>query len=129
MKKIPIIATCLGSAFLDATTSTTWRIEDVRVICDVCTLDSALQNSHSEHVLQGNALPINYSSYVTQYQTLTSSDASVNVTRAVSRLKSIFVTFDNRHTPGTELGSLVHSNVNTFMGPMTDPVNADGVGK
>ena len=124
----PIISAFAGATFTPDNTSTSWRIEDVRVICDVCTLDSALQNSYSEHVLSGKALPINYSSYISQYQTLTSSDASVNVTRAVSRLKSIFVTFDNQHTDGAGNGSLVHTNVNTFMGPMCPLPDDQGYG-
>ena len=52
----------------------------------------------------------------------------MNVTRAVSRLKSIFINFDNRRTPGTTDGSNVHSVVNTFMGPMSPVPNDAGVG-
>ena len=115
----PIISNgTLGAHILTTNNSVSWQIEDVRVICDVVTLDSALQNSYAEHVLSGKALPINYSTFITQYQTLTSSDSAVNVTRAVSRLKSVFINFDNRHTSGGNDGSAVHSNVNTFMGPM-----------
>jgi hypothetical protein len=77
-------------------TSTTWQIQDVRVVCDLVTLDSALQNSYAEHVLSGKNLPINYSTYVSQFQTLTSSDFAINVSRAVTRLKSVFINFDNR---------------------------------
>ena len=74
----PIIAIGTGGTFTAANTSENWQIEDVRIICDVVTLDSALQNSYAEHVLSGKALPVNYSTCVSQYQTLTSSDAAVN---------------------------------------------------
>ena len=75
--------------------SNTWQLEDVQVKCDLVTLDSALQNSYAEHVLSGKALPINYSTYVTQFQTLANGlPMIVNVTRSVSRLKSIFFNFD-----------------------------------
>jgi len=117
----PIIR--IGTAPSDFTienTSNTWQIEDVRIICDIVTLDNALQNSYAEHVLNGKALPINYSTFITQYQTLTSSDAAVNVTRAVSRLKSVFINFDAGHAANNSNGSVVHSSVNTFMAPMTD---------
>ena len=124
----PIIAIGTGGTFTAANTSENWQIEDVRIICDVVTLDSALQNSYAEHVLSGKALPINYSTFVSQYQTLTSSDAAVNVTRAVSRLKSVFINFDNKHTRGNSDGSNVHSAVNTFMGPMAPIPDATGVG-
>lgn len=108
----------LGNAYVSTDTSTSWQIQDVRVVCDVVTLDSALQNSYAEHVLSGKALPINYSTYVTQYQTITSTDFAVNVTRSVSRLKSVFVNFDGVHTATTAAASVVHTPVNTFMGPM-----------
>jgi hypothetical protein len=124
----PIAAIGDANAFKAETTSNLWQIEDVRIICDVVTLDSALNNSYAEHVLSGKALPINYSTFITQYQTLTSSDSAVNVTRAVSRLKSAFINFDNRHTHGDPDGSNIHSVVNTFMGPMSPIPNADGIG-
>ena len=94
----PIMHTNVGAFYNPANTSSTWSIEDVRVIADIVTLDSALQNSYVEHVLSGKALPINYSTFVTQYQTITSSDTAVNVTRAVSRLKSVFIDFASTHT-------------------------------
>jgi hypothetical protein len=53
-------------------TSIQWQIQDIRIVCDVVTLDSALQNSYAEHVLSGKTLPINYSTYISQFQTLTS---------------------------------------------------------
>jgi hypothetical protein len=96
-------------------TSTTWQIQDVRVVCDLVTLDSALQNSYAEHVLSGKNLPINYSTYVSQFQTLTSSDFAINVSRAVTRLKSVFINFDNRTAD-----NVAHKNMNTFVSSMTD---------
>jgi hypothetical protein len=124
----PIAAIGGNNAFKADTTSNLWQIEDVRIICDVVTLDSALNNSYAEHVLSGKALPINYSTFITQYQTLTSSDSAVNVTRAVSRLKSVFINFDNRHTHGDPDGSNIHSVVNTFMGPMSPIPDGNGLG-
>ena len=114
------------SIFTADNTSNAWQIQDVRVICDVVTLDSALQNSYAEHVLSGKALPINYSTFITQYQTLTTVDAAVNVTRAVSRLKSVFINFDASHTANNNDGVNVHSVVNTFLGPMADMIDYFG---
>jgi hypothetical protein len=108
------------SIFTADNTSNAWQLEDVRIVCDVVTLDSALQNSYAEHVLSGKALPINYSTFITQYQTLTSVNTAVNVTRAVSRLKSVFINFDAAHTTNNSDGVNVHSVVNTFLGPMAD---------
>jgi hypothetical protein len=68
------------------------------VKCDLCTLDNGLDNSYAEHLLSGKSLPINYNTYVSQMQSLVSSGGvgqdkvRLNVTRALSRLKSVFVT-------------------------------------
>ena len=86
-------------------------------MCDLVTLDSALQNSYAEHVLSGKALPINYGTYVTQFQTLSSHDFAVSVTRAASRLKSVFIKFYGGRNDASDKG-LFHRNFNTFMGPM-----------
>jgi hypothetical protein len=106
-------------AFKTSDTSTQWQIQDVRIVCDLVTLDSALQNSYAEHVLSGKALPINYSTYITQFQTVTSTDFAVNVWRACSRLKSVFINFDNTHTLKDSATSLVHKQFNTFTHPMS----------
>ena len=115
-----------GDTFTDANTSKVWQIQDIRVVCDLVTLDSALQNSYAEHVLSGKPLPINYGSYVTQFQSLSSSDFAVSVTRAVSRLKSVFINFDGGRNQSSDEG-LFHRSFNTFMGPMngTDYVNGE----
>ena len=119
----------VGDTLTADNTSTTWQIQDIRVVCDLVTLDSALQNSYAEHVLSGKPLPINYGSYVTQFQTLTSSDFAVSVTRAVSRLKSVFINFDGNHTVDAASGinGFFHRTFNTFVGPMygTDCVGGE----
>ena len=104
-------------------TSSTWQIQDIRVVCDVVTLDSALQNSYAEHVLSGKALPINYGSYITQFQSIATSDFAVSVTRAVSRLKSVFINFDGTHPTDDNADNdadFFHRTFNTFMSPMTN---------
>ena len=34
-----------------ANTSTNWQIEDVRMVADIVTLDSGLQNNYADHAL------------------------------------------------------------------------------
>ena len=104
--------------FKAANTSTSWQIQDIRVVCDLVTLDSALQNSYAEHVLSGKPLPINYGSYITQFQSLSSTDFAVSVTRAVSRLKSVFITFNGVNDNTTDK-RMFHKAFNTFLHPMT----------
>ena len=79
-------------------TSLDWQIENPVVKCDICVLDNALNNEYAQLLLSGKALPINYSSYVTQLQTISGQSPSINITRALSRLKSVFVTLDQQLT-------------------------------
>ena len=76
-----------GGNFTPTDTGCSWAMSDVRLVGDVVTLDSALQNSYSEHVLSGKVLPINYGTYITMQQTVVGDHLSVNVSWAVSRLK------------------------------------------
>ena len=44
-------------------------------------------------MLSGKSLPINFNTYITQSQAITGQDVGVSLNRAITRLKSIFVTF------------------------------------
>ena len=111
----PIISPPWDTTFADQTkvfkadnTSLLYHIENVQVKVDLCTLDNALDNSFAQHLLDGGTLPINYNTYISQIMstiggmsgtgaTATSvgqKDIQHTITRAVSRLKSVFVTFD-----------------------------------
>ena len=76
-----------------ANASNVWRIEDVTVKCDLCTLDSALDNSYAEHMLSGKSLPINYNTYISRSQAISGLDVAINVSRSLTRLKAIFMSF------------------------------------
>ena len=84
------IGTPFPGGELDGSTSISWQIEDVRLIADVVTLDNGLQNSYEEHVLSGKSLPISYSTYISILQRCTFPNINVSVTRAVSKLKTVF---------------------------------------
>ena len=78
-----------------------WQIEQVQCKVDVCTLDNALHNSYVEHLLAGNSLPISYNTFVSQMQTIAGqNDVLVNVSRAITRLKSVFVTLHKDYLQG-----------------------------
>ena len=82
-------------AFSKANTSLSWSITNVQVKVDVCTLDNALDNSYAQHLLSGKSLPISYNTFVSQMQTISGQDApTINVSRALTRLKSVFVTLN-----------------------------------
>jgi hypothetical protein len=96
----PIISVAeSGLGINTANTSLTWQIQNPQVKCDVVTLDSQLENEYASLLLSGKSLPINYSSFISQQQSISGPAPSINVTRALSRLKSVFVSFDNVGTP------------------------------
>lgn len=103
--------------FNTANTSTTWQIRNVEAKCDLITLDNALDNSYAQHLLSGKSLPINYQTFVSQLQTIENTQKpNVNISRALTRLKSVFVTLikDQETTlaPGRK-------EWNTFFSPMS----------
>lgn len=82
-----------GVNFNTANTTMLWSINNVQVKCDVCTLDNALDNSYAQHLLSGKSLPITYNTFISQMQTVAGQDNPlINVSRAITRLKSVFVT-------------------------------------
>ena len=111
--------------FTAANTSVSWQIQNVQVKCDMCTLDNGLDNQFAEHLLSGKALPINYNTYVSQMQSILSGATGqqkvrLNVTRALSRLKSVFVSLV-RDVPNAELAANLGSKEwNDFYSPMYD---------
>ena len=126
-----------GDGFL----SQVWSIENPVVLCDLIQIDNQLMNEYSNVVLSGRALPISYSTLITQLQSLSSGNNGsqsglINVTRAVSRLQSAFVTFSRStdangnkiiHLDGakvsnvaTDVNNLYSNELTEFYGPMTD---------
>ena len=64
------------------------------------------------------SLPINYNTYITQSQAITGQDVGVSLNRAITRLKSIFVTFyQSTDTDAT------HKEWNDFNHPMDNEAN------
>ena len=81
-------------------TSIDWEINNARVVCDVCTLDNNLNNEYVKHLLEGKGLPITYTTYITQSQTVAGlTDISVQVIRSVSKLVASFITFYKSGNP------------------------------
>ena len=116
-------ATTSGQDAFNTTTNTSleWQLLNVQVKCDVVSLDNTLDNSYAEHLLSGKALPINYQTYVSQMQSILSGNngqqkVRLNVTRALSRLKNVFITLDN--TLDTNVASHIkYKPWNSFYSP------------
>ena len=99
----PIISNFVRVApgFTAANSSLLWQIEQVQCKVDDCTLDNALHNSYVEHLLSGNSLPLSYNTFVSQMQTVAGqNDVLINVSRAITRLKSVFVTLHKDYEQG-----------------------------
>ena len=99
-----------SDAFSGAAVS--FQISDVQVKADLVTLDNSLANEYSQQLLSDKALPIHFSTFTSSSQVLTSLDPSVNVSRALTRLKAVFVTLSN--------DSAARKEVNNFFHPMAD---------
>ena len=83
-------------------TSIDFEISNPRVVCDLCSLDNNLNSEYSKHLLEGKGLPITYTTYITQSQTVKgSTDISVPVIRSVSKLVAAFPTFYKAGDPST----------------------------
>ena len=52
-------------------------------------MDNQLENEFAQRFLSGQTIPINYSTFITNLQVLSGQTPSVNITRALSRLKSV----------------------------------------
>ena len=114
--------------FTALNTTGIWNIENVQVKVDVVNLDNQLDNSYAEHLLSGKALPINYQTYISQTQsTLSGNNGTVsigqqkvrlNVTRALSRLKNVFITLDHANTPNNDNEAILYKKWNSFFSPM-----------
>ena len=78
----------------DATASDTWVIAEPRLLCDIVILDSQVHNDYASHLQSGKTLPIAFSSFVNQYQSIGNTASPViSLSRSFTRLKSVFVSF------------------------------------
>ena len=97
--------------------STNFVISNVQLKCDLVTLDSQLDNSYAQHLLDGHNIPLHFSTFTTASQLITDINSSVNVQRTFTRLKSVFVSLSSDDT--THGGK----EINNFFHPMADETN------
>ena len=111
---LDVIVDPTATGFTTADTSNQWSISNVQLKADICTLDNAFQNDYDAHLLGGKSLPVNFNSYITQSQAVSSQDVAVNLSRAVTRLKSFFITLAN----STPTEPIAHKSFNDFFHPL-----------
>jgi hypothetical protein len=91
-------ATNYSTVYTTGNTTNLWQIQNCCIKCDICTLDNALNNEYTAHLLAGKALPIEYSTYISQQSTVSGKSFAVQIIRAVSRLQKAFITFYSDNT-------------------------------
>ena len=69
-------------------------------------MDNHLENEFAQGFHSGQTIPINYSTFITNLQVLSGQTPSVNITRALSRLKSVFLTLTGAPTGTTNTNDL-----------------------
>ena len=70
-----------------------WDISDIQCKCDLLELGSSLSNECASHLLSGKTLPINFNTWNrTNQSTGLGKNFSAHITRAVTRLGSIYFT-------------------------------------
>ena len=78
--------------------STSFKLENVQLKADLVALDNSLDNEYSQHLLSGKTLPIHFSTFTCASQVITSLNTTVNVSRALTRLKGVFVTLSKSNS-------------------------------
>lgn len=96
-----------------------FTLSDVQLKADIVTLDSSLDNEYSAHLLEGKTLPIHFSTFTTASQVLTNLNSTVNISRALTRLKGVYVSLSTDASPIEGNDTTVAKEVNTFYHPMS----------
>ena len=126
---IPFVLNTIAP-FTSTNTSNSWKIQNVQIKVDVCTLDNALENQYIERLLSGQSFPINYGTYISSFQSILSGTTGqqkvrINISRSLSKLKSVFVTLDKANTTP----SAVYKDFNNFYSPMMTANNDQILGQ
>ena len=107
----------LETPFLAANTSQLWKIENCMVKVDLCTLDNALENSYVSHFMGGKTINIVYNTFISTLQTVVSADTQINVSRSLSKMKSVFVTLDKDFADSDARATFYNKSWNNFWSP------------
>ena len=91
-----------------------WDISDIQCKCDLLELGSSLPNEYASHLLSGKTLPTNFNTWNhTNQSTGLDKSFTAHIPRAVTRIKSIFLT---PHKPD----NVTYKQVNDFYHPCTN---------
>jgi hypothetical protein len=90
-----------------ANTSFNWQLEDCQIKCDTVLLDSGLNENYTKHLLEGKALPLEFETFIAQENSILGNNISVQISRAVSKLNRMFLTFYKPTADGSETQKLL----------------------
>ncbi|MFM7986885.1 MAG: hypothetical protein ACKPKO_46985, partial [Candidatus Fonsibacter sp.] len=114
----PIVSNTDHGDFTDGNTAKTWEILNVQAKCDLVTLDSGLNDSYIKLLEDGKKLTLNYNTFISQYQTITDqTDFSINISRSLTRLKSVFVSLWKNYTVSPRTTVVASKIWNDFFSP------------
>jgi hypothetical protein len=104
-----------------------WQLENAQLKCDAVYCTSEFTDQYSQMLLENTPLPVPFSTYAVQMQTIagTASAFSVNINRAFTRLRSIWFTFmgpPKVQTLESQM-EIKTSLINTYRQPPIDIVN------
>lgn len=88
--------------------SPAFTLSDVQLKADLVTLDNSLDNEYAQHLLSGKSLPINFSTFTTASQVITNLNTTVNVSRALTRLKGVYVSLSTDAGGAKEVNNFYH---------------------
>ena len=81
---------------------------DVQLKADLVTLDNSLDNEYASHLLEGKTLPIAFSTFTIASQVITNLNTTVNVSRALTRLKGVHVSLSTDQGDAKEVNKFYH---------------------
>ena len=101
----PPSGTVDANVFYNNDSSNQWSILNVQAKCDLVTLDNSYEEDFFKSLSEGTPLYINYNTLISQIQTISgNSNLNVNVSRSLTRLKSVFVSLIKNLTPDATTG-------------------------
>ena len=108
----------VGTLHDNLTCTDKWNTSDIQCKCDPLTLGSSLQNEDASHLLSGKSLPTNFSSY-NHINQATNGDKyfSCHIHRALTRLKSVFVTLFREGASSSNMPDGLRKVCNDFYHP------------
>ena len=91
-----------------------WEINNVQLKCDAVYCTSEFTDQYSQMLLENTPLPVPFSSYAVQMQSIpvNGNTFSVNINRAFTRLRSIWFTFYGAATATGEIPALPEQQSN-----------------